>query len=74
MLEIRPQKVYIGDGEDDVFLVMEEAKKTHISITPRASGTSIPSQAVGSGILLLQSGRRTVVGPGTTVACVPGVV
>ncbi|HUI85610.1 MAG TPA: FAD-binding oxidoreductase [Nitrososphaerales archaeon] len=72
--ELRPRKVVVAEEESDVLEALEDARSAGVSLTPRASGTSIPGQAVGVGVVLLQSGRRVAVGPGPSVAADPGVL
>jgi len=72
--EIRPAKVLVAETEEDVLRAIKDAGGSRLSVTPRASGTSIPGQAVGSGVVLLQSGRDIGIGPGASVTCDPGVL
>lgn len=72
--ELKPLRVVIAEGESEVLEALEAARRDRVSVTPRASGTSIPGQAVGTGEVLLQSGRGVRAGPDYTVACEPGVL
>ncbi len=73
IIVLRPAAAYVAESDEDVSTVLREAREKGLTVTPRGAGTSIPSQAVGSGIILLQDRRRTVVGGGE-VRCGPSVV
>ena len=47
-----PQGVTFPENEQDVVFLIEEAKKLHTHLIPRAGGTSIAGQVVGSGIVV----------------------
>ena len=47
-----PQGVTFPENEQDVVYLIEEAKKRHTHLIPRAGGTSIAGQVVGSGIVV----------------------
>ena len=47
-----PQGVTFPENEQDVVYLIEEAKKQHTHLIPRAGGTSIAGQVVGSGIVV----------------------
>jgi glycolate dehydrogenase FAD-linked subunit len=70
----RPRKGFLAATEGDVQEVLAEAAKLGVPVTPRGAGTSIPSQAVGSGYVLLQEGHRVDVGPDGVARCDPAVV
>jgi FAD/FMN-containing dehydrogenase len=72
--ELRPRRAEVAEGEADVLAAVAGARKAGIPITPRAAGTSIPGQAVGEGVILLQSGREVRVEEGGSVSCDPGVL
>jgi len=74
ILRIRPQVAYTADTEDDVCAAIVEASAGALSVTPRGGGTSIPSQSVGSGAILLQARRRAEMLPDGSVECEPGIV
>jgi FAD/FMN-containing dehydrogenase len=78
MTELRPAEVYLADGEEEVLSILRVSARSGLPITPRASGTSIPGQAVGSGILLLlqerKTGTKVSIGPDGTVSCEPSLV
>jgi FAD/FMN-containing dehydrogenase len=54
IIVIRPADAFVAETDDDVLRVLAETKKRGLSVTPRGGGTSIPSQAVGPGVILLQ--------------------
>ena len=71
---LRPMVAYAAETEDEVALVIQEASAAGIPVTPRGGGTSIPSQAVGRGAILLQKGAKMELGPHWTVVCHPSTV
>ncbi len=74
IISIRPRLGYAASTEDEVSEVVERAWKEGIPLTPRGGGTSIPSQSIGSGIVLLQERSKVAYSPGGSVTCEPGVV
>ncbi len=74
IIEIRPRACYVAASEDDVAEAMSEAKAKGLAVTPRGSGTGIPSQAVGSGIVLLQERQRVILEDGQSVVCEPALL
>ncbi|HYA56520.1 MAG TPA: FAD-binding oxidoreductase, partial [Nitrososphaerales archaeon] len=69
-----PRVAYSAETEEDVALGIREARAEGLTVTARGGGTSIPSQSVGSGAILLQARRRVEVLPDGTVKCEPGIV
>lgn len=47
-----PQGVTFPENEQDIVYLIEEAKKRHTHLIPRAGGTSIAGQVVGNGIVV----------------------
>lgn len=74
IIELRPSAAYVASSEADVLEAMEVAKRKGMALTPRGSGTGIPSQAVGRGIVLLQDGRKARLSGAGSVVCEPGLV
>jgi len=74
IIKIRPTVGYVADTEAEVESVLELAGRAGWSVTPRGAGTSIPSQSVGRGSVLLQARRVAAVLPGGRVRCEPGLV
>jgi glycolate oxidase len=74
ILKIRPKIALEAETEEEVVSAVQEASEGGLSVTPRGGGTSIPSQSVGSGAILLQSRRTTVIRGDGCVVCQPGVV
>ena len=74
ILRIRPQVAYTADTEEDVCAALVESSAGALPVTPRGGGTSIPSQSVGSGAILLQARRRAEVLPDGSVECEPALV
>ncbi|MDV3276918.1 MAG: FAD-binding oxidoreductase [Nitrososphaerales archaeon] len=70
----RPAAAYVAETEEDVLTVLRSASQLGLSVTPRGSGTSIPSQAVGSGYVLLQNARRADLSDPGTISCDPALV
>lgn len=74
LVKLRPQVAFIAESEEDVAKGVREGQLKGLAVTPRGGGTSIPSQSVGRGAILLQDrGRISINGDGT-VTCEPGVV
>lgn len=73
IVSIHPAAVLLAEGEDDVVEAIREARERNIPLTPRGSGTSIPTQSVGRGLILLQSRVRVEVGGGRVVSS-PAVI
>lgn len=73
MLVIRPAVAYVAENGDEVLAILREARLKGLRVTPRGGGTSIPSQAVGSGVILLQHRVDTALS-GNTATCGPSVV
>jgi len=74
ILKIRPKIAFEAETEEDVAAAMNEASAEGLSVTPRGGGTSIPSQSVGGGAILLQSRKATLLREDGCVVCQPGVV
>lgn len=74
ILKIRPKVAYTAETEYDVGAAIEEVSAESIPLTPRGAGTSIPSQAVGRGAILLQVGVKAKVSADWTVTCHPSIV
>ncbi len=70
---IRPRAVLIAENEPELLDVVRRAEREGVPLTPRGSGTSIPSQAVGGGYVVLQSAREVRV-TGVDFTCSPAVV
>ena len=74
IMEIRPKVAYTAETEDDVASAVKEALNAGLAVTPRGAGTSIPSQSIGKGAILLQARSSVKIRDDGTVACQPGVV
>ena len=74
IIKIRPSVGYVAETEAEVESVLELAGRSGESVTPRGAGTSIPSQSVGKGSVLLQGRRMVVELPGGRVRCEPALV
>jgi FAD/FMN-containing dehydrogenase len=70
----RPRRGYVAESEHEVEEVLLEASRQGIPVTARGAGTSIPSQAVGTGYLLLQAGAEAEFQPDGRIWCDPGIV
>jgi FAD/FMN-containing dehydrogenase len=74
IIEIIPAAGYVASSESEVSEALGIAKSRHLSITPRGSGTGIPSQSVGRGMVLLQDRQGvSIVEPGS-VECEPALL
>lgn len=73
VVSITPKLAYVAESEEDVALALVESYEAGSAVTARGGGTSIPTQSVGRGAILMQrrSGQRLVEGG---VVCEPGVV
>jgi len=74
ILTIAPKVAYSAETEEEVALAMREAAMERLPVTARGGGTSIPSQSVGRGAILLQPRRSVQLEPDGTVVCEPGIV
>jgi len=74
IIRLRPKVGYAAISEKEVETVVLEAVRNEIPLTARGGGTSIPSQSVGSGVVLLQDGFRAEFTPSGMVRCEPAVV
>ncbi|MGP8124341.1 MAG: FAD-binding oxidoreductase [Nitrososphaerales archaeon] len=74
IIRIRPTVGYLTYTEQEVESVLELAMSSSGSVTPRGAGTSIPSQSVGKGSILLQSRSAALVLPDCKVRCEPALV
>ncbi len=75
IITIRPRAAYVAETESDVIEVIGEARRAGTTVTPRGGGTSIPSQSIGPGFVLLQERRKLKVGEKNgNVRCEPAVI
>ena len=74
IIRLIPRVGYVAESEGDVELAVKEAAEKGLSLTPRGSGTSIPSQSIGTGIVLLQDRRGITINEAGTVTCEPALV
>ncbi|MDA4124627.1 MAG: FAD-binding oxidoreductase [Thaumarchaeota archaeon] len=74
MVRIRPRAGYMAESEEDVVEVMRRSAEQGVSITPRGGGTSIPSQAIGKGYVVMQDRTRVALLASGSVRCEPGLV
>jgi len=49
---VQPRAVAFAESEDDVRAVLQACRELEVSITPRASGTSLSGAAIGPGVIL----------------------
>ncbi len=71
---IVPRAAFLADTEEDLLAAVAEAERRGVALTARGGGTSIPDQALGDGMILLQRRQRVSEPPGGGVSCEPGVV
>jgi len=74
IVSLLPKVAYSAETEEDVADGIREAAADGLSVTARGGGTSIPSQSVGRGAILLQARRRAELLPDGSVECEPGMV
>ncbi len=74
IITIRPKVAYFAESEEDVAQALREASDEGIPVTARGGGTSIPSQSVGHGAILLQARTLVELRADGTAVCQPGVV
>lgn len=70
---IIPRLAILAETESDVAQAMEDSAAEGLPVTARGGGTSIPSQSVGGGAILLQR-RNAIRVSRDAVVCQPGVV
>ena len=73
IIVLNPKAVYIVQSEEEIPLVADKAVDQGITLTPRGSGTGIPSQSVGRGFVLVQD-RKAVRVEGAGVLCEPAAI
>ena len=74
LVALTPAVAYVAQVEPDVAFCVREAIASGLGITPRGGGTSIPSQSVGRGAIILQDRKGVEVRRDGTAVCHPGVV
>jgi FAD/FMN-containing dehydrogenase len=74
IIRLRPRAALVAQTELEVAEVLQKQLQAGVSVTPRGGGTSIPSQSVGRGVILLQGRSGIELLPEGTVLCEPGVV
>ena len=74
ILSFVPKVAYTAETEGEVAVCVRDTASSGLTVTARGGGTSIPSQAVGTGAILLQARRRVDVRPDGLVLCEPGIV
>ena len=74
IINIRPKVGYMAYSEEEVSTVIETASRAGEPVTPRGAGTSIPSQSVGRGSVLLQGRHNAALASADRVTCEPALV
>jgi len=74
IIRLRPRFGLVAENEEDVAKAVQEGQLRKLGVTPRGGGTSIPSQAVGRGMILLQNRQGVVITKDGDVVVQPGVV
>jgi FAD/FMN-containing dehydrogenase len=74
IIRLKPKAAYLAETEEDVAEVVREGELRRLAVTPRGGGTSIPSQSVGNGMILLQERRGVELQRDGSVVCQPGIV
>ncbi len=70
---IEPRAVLVAEDEGDLLQVIQRANRDRVPLTPRGSGTSIPSQSVGGGYVVVQSQKEVQIS-GREFLCTPAVI
>jgi glycolate dehydrogenase FAD-linked subunit len=74
IITFTPKIAYFAESEEDVAVAVREASANGLSVTPRGGGTSIPSQSVGRGAILLQDRKLVLPMPDRSVVCQPNLL
>jgi glycolate dehydrogenase FAD-linked subunit len=74
IIRLTPRRALIAQDETEVAEALRMAESESFGVTPRGAGTSIPSQAVGGGLVLFTQMRGAELLPGGEVACGAGMV
>jgi len=74
IVALTPKVAYYAKTEEEVELAIREASSGGLSVTARGGGTSIPSQSVGSGAILIQERKTITPMPDLSVVCHPGAL
>ena len=74
IIRIRPRAALLAQSEADVSEVLIREAAMGESVTARGGGTSIPSQSVGRGTILLQEGGRDIFLGEDVVHCPPATI
>jgi len=74
IVSLIPKVAYSAETEEDVVLGIREAAAEGLTVTARGGGTSIPTQSVGRGAILLQARRKAELLFDGSVECEPGIV
>ncbi|MDV3293804.1 MAG: FAD-binding oxidoreductase, partial [Nitrososphaerales archaeon] len=74
IIELVPFAAYVASSETEVIEAVSRAQSNGLSLTPRGGGTSIPSQSVGRGIILLQERKASRFTPTGGVECEPALL
>ena len=74
IIKLRPRAAFVAETEAEVVELMRNEWRAGASVTPRGGGTSIPSQSVGRGVILLQGRNGSELQPDGRVICQPGIV
>ncbi|QQG48956.1 MAG: FAD-binding oxidoreductase [archaeon] len=73
IITFHPQRAFEAETEVDVISSLKLADDSGLSLTPRGGGTSIPSQSVGRGIVLVQKMQGFALVEGVA-SCGPALV
>jgi FAD/FMN-containing dehydrogenase len=74
IIKLRPQVVWVAETEREVAQGLRDWGPKKYGVTPRGGGTSIPSQSVGRGAILLQARTTSTLTPDESVVCEPAIV
>jgi FAD/FMN-containing dehydrogenase len=74
IIRLKPKSAYVAHTEDEVAGLLRMGEQEKLGITARGGGTSIPSQSVGIGAILLQGREEITYLDNGDVACQPALV
>jgi FAD/FMN-containing dehydrogenase len=74
ILRIQPKAAFVAETEGEVAHLLRKGLTERLSVTARGGGTSIPSQSVGRGSILLQGRRAVKLLDDGRVSCQPALV
>lgn len=74
IIKIRPASACVTESEREVVEALQDCARRGVPATPRGGGTSIPSQSVGRGTVILQDRKEVSFPSFTRVSVQPGLL